>query len=106
MNRFLKIGIVVRFAAMPFVLLSNSVDFHYRWTLSSGILEASRKKFTSCGVSGLVLIPQKSPPYVTMTVLPLYTWFYFNCYNTVVIDCNALFLFNVHFLSYINKNLI
>lgn len=36
MNRFLKSGIVVRFTAMPFVLLSNTVDFHFRWTLSGG----------------------------------------------------------------------
>lgn len=40
MNRFLKIGIVVSFAAMPFVLPSNSVDFHFMWTLSSGLFDA------------------------------------------------------------------
>ena len=37
MDKFYKIGIVVRFAAMPFVLLSNPVDFHFRWTLSAGM---------------------------------------------------------------------
>lgn len=37
MNKFLKVGIVASFAAMPFDLLSNSVDFHFRWTLSAGM---------------------------------------------------------------------
>ena len=120
MNRFLKIGIVVRFTAMPFVLPSNTVDFHFRWTLSAGMastlivpLSCHNKDFRTHGTA-LNARPTKAICYsrrsrhltFQSTGLHLYTWFYFNCSDTVVVDFNALFLFTIYFLNLINDNFI
>lgn len=101
MNRFLKIGIVVSFTAMPFVLPSNSVDFHFRWSLSLlGRSSLPAGAQDSC-------FPRRSRHLTFQsTGLHLYTWFYFNCSNTVVVDFNTLFLFTIYFLKLINNNFI
>src|SRR5699024_9451141 len=48
-----------------FIQMSCFTGFHFRRTLSAGTASASSLvKNTLCGVRGLVLFPQESPPYV------------------------------------------
>src|SRR5690625_962966 len=47
------------------------VALHYRWTLSAGMASASSGK-PPCGVFGLMLFPQESPPFVPSNLLSAY----------------------------------
>src|SRR5699024_11532323 len=92
---------------MPFVLPSNPVDFHFRWTLSSGHgLSLLGRSSLPAGSQDSCFSRRSRHLTFQSTGLHLYTWFYFNCSDTVVVDFNALFLFTVYFFSLINNNFI